>query len=178
MVLTLDSVEVSLEEFITNPPEGKEWVEGAWIEKADMTIRHSKLQAELAYLWRSYVEQSNQGGGVYTELPCITRDRGRRPDVAYLTADLVAEYGDRPTLPHSPPLIAEIASPTDYAEELFSKAKEYLDSKCLEVWLVFPENNQVLIKLADRTLVFEHSAEISTQIALPGFTVSLNQLFA
>ena len=45
------------------------------------------------------------------ELPCITVRQGRRPDVCYLTPELVAEFGNNATLPQSPLLIAEIASP-------------------------------------------------------------------
>jgi len=148
-----------LEEFAIDPPEGQEWVDGAWVEKTDTTVKHSKLQATLAWLWGNHLEASQQGGAVYTELPCVTRDR--------------------PTLPHSPPLVAEIVSPTDYAEALFAKAREYLESGCLEVWLVFPENARVLIQLDDRTLVLENpTATASTQKVLPGFSVVLSDLFA
>jgi Uma2 family endonuclease len=35
------------------------------------------------------------------------------------------------------PLIAEVASPEDSSEELFTKAQEYLESGCLEVWLLW-----------------------------------------
>ncbi|WP_228055202.1 Uma2 family endonuclease [Gloeocapsopsis crepidinum] len=33
----------------------------------------------------------------------------------------------------------------DFAEDLFAKAREYLDSGCAEVWLVFPDAKWILI---------------------------------
>ena len=131
------SENVSLEDFMANPPDDMEWVDGQIAEKNGMTVKHSRIQSKLDYSWRSYKISSGQGGEVYTEVPCRTDRRVRRPDVAYLTPELVAQFGDVPTLPQSPPLIAEIVSPTDIAEEIFLKAQEYLDSGCLEVWMSF-----------------------------------------
>jgi Uma2 family endonuclease len=81
-----------------------------------------------------------QGGKVCTEAPCRSGKQSRRPDVAYITPELLEELGAFTILPQSFPLIAEIASPDDSGEELFAKAKEYLESGCQEVWLVFPES--------------------------------------
>jgi Uma2 family endonuclease len=81
------------------------------------------------------------------------------------------------TLPQSPPLIAEIASPTDSAEDLFAKATEYLESGCLEVWLVFPESNRLLIVTQTQTLAFDRADEVSTQKVLSGFRVLLSDIF-
>ena len=64
---------------------------------------------------------------------CQTNKQGRRPDLAYLTPSLLTQYASATSLPQSFPLIAEIASPDDTGEELFSKAKEYLQSGCQEV---------------------------------------------
>ena len=35
---------VSLEEFMANPPERMEWVDGQLVEKNGMTLRHGKIQ--------------------------------------------------------------------------------------------------------------------------------------
>ncbi|MFM7578541.1 MAG: Uma2 family endonuclease [Microcystaceae cyanobacterium] len=168
----------SLEDFQANPPENKEWVNGQLIEKNVMTLHHSKLQATLAFLWKKYLLESGQGGEVYVELPCITTGRGRRPDVCYLGSELVAQYGNEATLPQSPNLVAEIVSPNDVAEDLFSKAAEYLESGCGEVWLVFPESHRLLILTMNQTLAFQGADTASTQQVLLGFRVTLPELFA
>jgi len=80
---SLTETAFTLKDFIADPPEEKEWIDGSLVEKTGMTIRHSKLQSIISRLWRNYLLKSGQGGEVYVELPCLTLDRGRRPDVSY-----------------------------------------------------------------------------------------------
>jgi Uma2 family endonuclease len=177
MVATIIKPTFTLEDFLANPPDHQEWIDGQLKETTGMTIRHSKLQAKLARLWGNHLENSQQGGEIYTELPCKTVKQGRRPDVSYLTPELVSNYSNAPSLPQSPPLIAEIASPTDSAEDLFAKASEYLASGCQEVWLVLPENERVLIIMSEQTLSFSNGDVVATQKVLTGFSIAVNDLF-
>jgi len=176
VVAAVLSENVSLEDFIASPPDDMEWVDGQIAQKNGMTVKHSRIQSRLDRAWGNYKISSGQGGEVYTEVPCRTDRRVRRPDVAYLTAELVAEYGDVPTFPQSPLLIAEIVSPTDIAEDIFLKAQEYLDSGCLEVWIVFPESRWIMIMTQSQKLTFNLDSTISTQLVLPGFSVAVDEL--
>ncbi|MDF5709360.1 MAG: Uma2 family endonuclease [Nostoc sp. S4] len=168
----------SLEDFMANPPDGMEWVDEQLVEKTGMTLKHSEIQGNLYFYWRSYINSNQLGGKVYTEVPCRTSKQGRRPDVAYLTPDLVAQFGNVPTLPQSFPLIAEIVSPTDLAEELFLKAQEYLGSGCQEIWLVFPESRLVFVMTDNQFLGFKAGDVVSTQKVLLGFNVVVDELLA
>jgi Uma2 family endonuclease len=174
-----------------NPPEHTEWVDGklvdkypmAWVddkllEKPGMTLKHSRIQLRLGRYWGMYMDSSGQGGEVYVEVPCRTNKQGRVPDVAYLTPELVAQFGDAATLPQSFPLIAEIVSPTDVAEDVFLKAQEYLQSSCEEVWLVLPESGLVLVMTQSQILGFKASEVVSTQKVLLGFSVAVDELLA
>ena len=105
VVAAVLSENVSLEDFMASPPDDMEWVDGQIAEKNGMTVKHSRIQSRLDYSWRSYKNSSGQGGEVYTEVPCHTNRRVRRPDVAYLTPELVSQFGDVPTLPQSPLLL-------------------------------------------------------------------------
>jgi Uma2 family endonuclease len=154
-----------------------EWVNGRLVEK-EVTVKHSQIQARLVYYWKNHVINSGQGGDVYTEITCRTLRQGRRPDVAYLTDELSVQFATATALPQSPPLVAEIVSPTDSAEELFAKAQEYLESGCQEVWLVFPESQRILILTQDRTLGFHLGNVVSTQLVLGGFSVAVDELLA
>ncbi|MBE9078316.1 Uma2 family endonuclease [Romeria aff. gracilis LEGE 07310] len=166
----------SLEAWLDRPPVGTEWVDGEMIENQGMTLKHSKIQSRLSTLWRNYVDENGLGGEVYTEVPCRTVDRGRSPDVAYLTPDLLAQHGDAKVLMQSFPLIAEIVSPTDFAEDLLTKSQEYLASGSEEVWLVFPENRWVVIVTADRQEVIVAGGTAATQKVLLGFSVLVDKL--
>ena len=165
----------SLEDWMQNPPDNTEWVDGQLVEKNGVTLKHSRIQANLAVYWRNYKESSAQGGEVYTEVPCRTNKQGRVPDVAYLTPELITQFGEPAVLPQSFPLIAEIVSPTDLAEDVIAKSQEYLESGCEEVWLVFPENRWIIVITKNQRLVFTDNEIVSTQM-LKGFNVSVNEL--
>ncbi|MEM9904478.1 MAG: Uma2 family endonuclease [Cyanobacteria bacterium P01_D01_bin.44] len=168
----------SLEDWLENPPNSTEWVDGELVEKTGMTLKHSKLQRRLSTLWGVYKDNQGLGGEVYTDVPCRTQKQGRSPDVAYLTPDLLAQYGDAKVLPQSFPLSAEIVSPTDLAEEVILKAKEYLTSCGLEVWLIYPESQWVIVVTAEGQQIYSAGDTLSTTHALPGFGTTLRELFA
>lgn len=179
----------SLEDWMQHPPDGKEWVNGKLVEKrpaiwidgaptetSGMTLRNSEIQALLAFWWQSFINTEQCGGKVYTEAPCRTNKKGRVPDVAYLTPELVAQYGELATLPQSFPLSAEIVSPTDFAEEVIAKAQEYLASGGEEVWIVLPENRWVIVVTAETREIFGPGQVAMTQKVLPGFRVAVDEL--
>jgi Uma2 family endonuclease len=167
---------IGLTDWLTNPPVGSEWVEGALILNRGMTLKHSKIQSRLSSLWRSYQAIHEPAGEVYTEAPCKTQRQGRSPDVAYLTPSLVAQFGNEKVLPQSFPLIAEIVSPTDLAEDMIAKAQEYLESGCEEVWLVFPENSWILILTPDSRTIVGPGQIAATQRVLVGFELAIDAL--
>ena len=170
------SVPFSLEDYVINPPQHMEWVEGELVEKQGMTLKHGRIQGNLYFLWRNYINTSGQGGIVYTDVPCRTNKQGRRPDVAYLTPELLTQFGDVAVLPQSFPLIAEIVSPTDIAEEVIAKSQEYLESGCEEAWLVFPESRWVIVVTKTQRFVFISGEVASTQVILKGFNVAVDEL--
>ncbi|NJS08865.1 MAG: Uma2 family endonuclease [Microcoleus sp. CSU_2_2] len=169
---------ISLEDFLVRPRDKMEWVDGNLIEKTGMTFKHGLAQVNLATDWRNYKNSSGQGGEVITEILCYTHKNGLRPDVAYITPELLPPSGNFTAFPQSFPLIAEIASPEDSGEELFAKAREYLASGCLEVWLLFPEARLIFVNVGERWLLFNADEVVNTQKVLAGFSVAVNELLA
>lgn len=168
----------SLEDWLQQAPNGTEWVNEELVEKNGMTLKHSKLQAKIAYLWRVFKDERAMDGEIYTDVPCRTLKQGRSPDVAYLTPELVTQYGDAKALPQSFPLSAEIVSPTDLAEDVIAKAQEYLQSSGEEVWLVFPESRWVIVVTLEARLVFVSGEVARTQKVLLGFEIAVDKLLA
>ncbi|MDX2213239.1 MAG: Uma2 family endonuclease [Oculatellaceae cyanobacterium bins.114] len=169
---------IALEVWLDNPPVRTEWVDGNVLQKRDMTLKHSKIQRRLSTLWSNYIDTQGFGGEVYTEAPCRTKQQGRSPDVAYLTPDLVAQYGDAKVLPQSFPLSAEVISPTDLAEEVIAKAYEYLEFGGEEVWLVYPDNGWIMVITAESKQIFSRGEVAVTQKVIPGFQISVDELLA
>lgn len=182
---------ITLEDYIANPIDGVEWVDGElmekhpiqWgdknlLEKYGMTARTRRIQSKLNYYWRNYMMSSGQEGEVYVEASCRTIERVRVPDISYITPELLDQYGEFSVLPVSFPLVAEVVSPTDLADNLFAKAKEYLESGCQEVWLLFPESYWVLVITINQTYLFKSGESAKTEIVLSGFTVGVDELMA
>jgi Uma2 family endonuclease len=169
---------ISLEEFLVKPPDRMEWVDGNLVEKTGMTFKHSLAQSKLARYWGNYKDSSGQGGEVLTEILCRTNKQGRRPDVAYITPELLPPSGNFTAFSQSFPLIAEVASPEDSGEDLFAKAREYLESGCLEVWLLFPEARLIFVNAGERWLLFNADEVVNTQTVLAGFSVAVSELLA
>ncbi len=167
---------LSLEDWMQNPPDNIEWIDGELVKKTGMTLKHSKIQGNLYFHWRNHQDSSGQGGEVYTDVPCRTHQQGRFPDVAYLTPELVAQYGNAKVLPQSFPLSAEIVSPTDLAEDVIAKAQEYLQSGGEEVWLVYPENRWIIVATKESRKIFISGEVADTQNVLPGFSIPVDEL--
>ena len=153
-----------------------EWINQDLDEHKTPTLKQRRIIGNLYYYWRSYKDYSGQGGEVYNHVPCRTRLQGRSPDVAYITPQLVKHFGELEIFPQGFPLIAEVASPADIAEELIAKAYEYLTSGSEEVWLIFPENLWIIIVTENQRLVFTSGDIVYTQRLLNGFSVAVNEL--
>jgi Uma2 family endonuclease len=166
----------TIEDFFTYPIDGAEWVDGQVVEKTGMTVKTGVIQGRLNRFWGNHAASSGQGGEACTEAPCRTLKQVRRPDVAYISPELLTQFGQPATFPQTFPLIAEIASPTDSAEELFAKAKEYLESECEEVWMVFPDAQWVFVITHNQHLWFTADEVVSTQIVLKGFSITVREL--
>jgi len=179
-ITTANNVEFfSLEDFLANPPERTEWVDGKLVEKTAMTFKHGLAQSKLSRYWGDYMIFSGQGGEICVETLCRTNKQARRPDVAYISAQLLEQFGTSFTiLPQSFPLVAEVASPDDSAEELFAKSQQYLESGCQEVWLLFPETKLVLINTQNRWQLFNTNEVVTTQNILTGFSIAVAELLA
>ena len=169
---------IALETFMQNPGKRQEWVDGHLIDRQDMTAKTGRIQARLARYWGNYQESSGQGGEVYTETSCRTLNRVRCPDVAYLPPKQVQQFGDFKVLPQSFPLVAEIISPSDEAEEVFTKVREYLESSGQEVWLIFPDSRWVMIITAAQQVLLGPGDMARTQEVLVGFEISVGDLIA
>ncbi|MEG4248079.1 Uma2 family endonuclease [Microcoleus sp. Pol10D4] len=169
---------ISLAEFLVHPPDRMEWVDGNLVDKTGMTFKHSLAQSKLARYWGNYKESSGQGGEVLTEILCRTSKQGRRPDVAYITPELLPQSGNFTAFSQSFPLIAEVASPEDSGEDLFAKAQEYLESGCLEVWLLFPEARLIFVNGGQSWRLFNADELVNTQSVLAGFSVAVSELLA
>ena len=149
-----------------------------FIEPKAVTLKQRRIQGNLYFHWRNFNDDHKKGGQVYTDVPCIAQGQEWYPGVAYITPQLLKYYGEPDIFPQSFPLIAEIVSLTDLAEQVIAKAQMYLHSGSEEVWLIFPENHWIIVITSSQQLVFTSGEIIYTQRVLQGFTATVDELLA
>jgi Uma2 family endonuclease len=100
------------------------------------SLSHSDLQGKVLDLLRDHFEE----GRALPELPVCTNAGVKQVDVAWVSADRLAEMkdtGDPPTL--APQLCVEVMSDSNTMDERHEKRALYREGGAEEVWIVHPD---------------------------------------
>jgi Uma2 family endonuclease len=77
-----------------------------------------------------------------------------------------------------PALAIEVISPTDLAEEVVLKVREYFQAGVQLVWVVFPAEQQVYVyESPTKIRILSRVEELDGGSVLPGFRLPLTALF-
>lgn len=100
-------------------------------------------------------------------------------DIAYLNAEQAARNPPNARFIDEPPLlVVEVSSPTDTAEKIADKVREYLDAGVALVWEVNPFFRTVTAHRPDaRPELFNDAQELTAGPHLPGFRVPVAEVF-
>lgn len=86
---------------------------------------------------------------------------------------------DRGYFPVTPDLLYEVVAPGDEAEDLEQKLDEYREAGIPLIWVIYPGTRRVQVLGANRPRVeLEPTGVLDGADVLPGFTCSLQELFA
>jgi Uma2 family endonuclease len=107
--------------------------------------------------------------------------RKRRPDVAFVSYERW-ERGRKITFDDGwdviPDLAIEVVSPSNSAEAVNSKIAEYFKAGVKGVWVVYPMERQIyLYQSPKKTVILDSDDELDGGDLLPGFRLSLAELF-
>ena len=172
---------------IEQTPDRFEFVNGQVLEVPPMGAFASEIANRIRDEMTAYCHRTNLGrarNDMLFRLPLPEDDdRQREPDVAFISFERwpVAQalpYKGKPV--HVVPnLVAEVASPTDDADDLIAKAHEYLRAGAELVWLVFPRVRQLYAYTAVGTAprLFTEADVLDGGAVLPGFSVPMAGLF-
>ena len=144
---------------------------------------HGDLALNLGARIRIYAEDHNLGRSFAAEtgfLLEISPDTVRAPDVSFVrTERLPAEGLPKSYFPGAPDLAVEVVSPNDRASDVQEKVQEWLRHGTLLVWVVEPESQTVIVYRSDGSAtVLQKGGELDGEDVLPGFSYSLDRLFA
>ena len=112
---------MTVEEFLASDIEGYEYVKGALIPMAVLSLGHAKISARITYYLFTHVSQ-NDLGEVYVEAGFQVGERGMKPDVAFISTARLPEDESRGS-PIPPDFAIEVLSPTDFIGALPKRYK-------------------------------------------------------
>jgi Uma2 family endonuclease len=180
---------MTVEELLALPDDGidRELIRGE-LRESLMTTRstpHCLAMTNLAFLIGVWLKQQPRPRGrLFTgDVRVIVRrnpDTFVGADLAYISADLAARTAkDASFIDGIPALTIEIMSPTDTAEGMAEKVREYLNAGVPIVWEVNPYYEVVAVhRPGALTESFNVSQELAAEPQLPGLRIPVAEIFA
>ncbi len=182
MSQTLLTPELSL----APPPDADslyEVVDGRRVEKPPTGTFQIFVTAILDQVLGTYAS-SNQLGRVFPEMLFRINPAGspiRRPDIAFVSY----ERWPRERKVNSdngwdviPDLAIEVISPSNTADEVISKVREYFQAGVRRVWVVYPSERQVYVYSSPtKNSILGEGDDLDGEEILPGFRLALAELF-
>ena len=173
---------MTIEEFSRLPDsEHKELVRGEVIESMPPSKEHGRIAAAIVTLLRLWVKQG-AGGQVGVESGFILAQNPgiiRAPDVHYVSdARIAADNEASAFWTIAPDLAVEVVSPSETADEVREKVRDFLAAGTPLVWTVHPRTREVVAHTADG-LARTYSADdiVEHPDVLPGFACKVAELF-
>jgi len=160
----------------------RELVRGEVIETMPPGGRHGIIAAEIVFRLRDWIRQG-AGGYVGVESGFILArnpDTVRAPDVFYVRADRLPKGGVPEAFwDMAPDLAIEIVSPSESADEVREKVRDYLAAGTPLVWVIYPRSQEVLAHTPDGAAqTYTGQDALQHAEVLPGFTCVVADLFA
>jgi len=143
--------------------------------------RHNLVTINVQSILRDFVRARSLGKVFPSDTGyLLARDPDvlRGPDASYVRADRLKDIDLDQHIPGAPDLAVEVVSPSDSAQDLNKKVKQYLNAGCQVVWVVYPLTREVEVFEAGgsmRRLTEEDSLEAPD--LLPGFRHPVRGLF-
>jgi Uma2 family endonuclease len=160
-----------------------EVVNGQIVEKPPMGSFQERVESILDQRL-GYHAHTNGLGRVGSETLFKINPSGklkRRPDVAFVSYERWArdrKIGTEAGWDVIPELAIEVISPSNLAEEVMTKIREYFQAGVLRVWVVYPVERLVYIYQSPRkNIILGEGDDLDGGDLLPGFRLSLAELF-
>jgi Uma2 family endonuclease len=157
-----------------------ELIDGVMIVHSPASPRHDAIAGFLRFLMLGYAA-AKRVGWVLGPDSLIRPAEGRRfaPDLFFLEQRRVPEPLPEDQFEGAPDLVLEVLSPSNRDEDLEEKRPAYRDAGIPEIWLVDPDERQVLV---DRRRRKRYTTDTVSEgrvrsTALPGFWVDAGWLW-
>jgi len=158
-----------------------ELVDGVLVEKT-VGYQESFLAVFLSRVLGNHVEPRDLGLVAGADgMMSLARGLVRIPDVSFVSWDRLPgrHFPKAPVPKLAPDLAVEVLSPSNTAEEMARKLREYFAAGVRLVWFVDPRTRTVTVYTGpDQSKVLSEAETLNGEPVLPGFALSLKDLFA
>ena len=152
--------------------------EGEVVTITEAMPRHNLVRDNVAHFIGNFVEERNFGTVFLETVYQLTAETVRIPDVSFVPADRMREIDLDKRIQGAPALAIEVVSPTDLAEGLTQKVKQYLAAGGKAVWVFYPKTREVQGFRADGgSFVRREHEALEDHDLLPGFSLDLHSVF-
>lgn len=174
---------MTAEAFAQLPDAGNnlELIKGEVIETMPPGGQHGAIAGTILFLLRLWMRQGAAGYGSVESGYLLSRhpDTVRGPDVSYVRAERIPAEGIPEGFWHlAPDLAVEVVSPSETAEEVREKVRDFLAAGTPLVWIVYPRSREVIVHTPDglaRTYASGDTLEFPE--VLPGFRCVVAEIF-
>lgn len=173
---------MTVEEFKRLPDNGNkhELSEGLLITMPPPFSLHSLIVVQVLELLQAYLRQNPVGRAIpeagyflFRHPPTV-----RQPDVSVLSEERMHAAPKDSWFEGAPELAVEVVSPSDSAQDLEIKTRQYLQAGAKQVWVLYPATRTVHVACPDSAvLILNESETLTGGDLLPGFSVQVADLF-
>ena len=170
---------LSLDEFMALPNDGNrhELNEGELVVMPPPKSEHAVVLDNIKTILTTCIAGKQLGrifpeaGYLLTREPEVTI---RQPDVSFLSRRRLKKSDEY--FEGSPELAVEVVSPSDSAEDLNLKVKQYLAFGSQEVWVFYPKTRSVDVHKRGGSVTLSDSDTLTTDL-FPGFSARVADFF-
>lgn len=174
---------LSVEEFdrLLEPDELRyELDEGELIEMTRPRVAHNRIVLKLTRVLLGYLE-THALGELFTSdnLFVLGPTTKRAPDLSFIRSARAAAIDPAKDIPGAPDLAIEVLSPSDKAEAMRRKIRQYFAAGAKVVWLVYPNTREIEVweSASGAARILGQDEILEAPELLPGFSIPVKSLF-
>jgi Uma2 family endonuclease len=182
-MVTVPQATLTLEQFAQLPGDDArhEMDAGTLITLPPAKSLHSRIARSVFIAIQACLDKAglreafSEAGYVLSQEPLTIR----QPDISVLGKDRIAATDADSYFQGAPDLAVEIVSPSDSAQDLESKVKQYLQAGAKQVWVLYPKTRNIYVFSGTQSpRILEENQTLEGGELLPGFSVKVADLFA
>lgn len=161
------------------PDAPYELIEGELIEVSPQGRVHGRVLSKLNSILDNEIVTDEMGELLVGDVGFVLSrnpDTVLAPDLAFVRAERLRDAGDG-YLELSPDLAIEVVSPGNTLAEISRKTELYLTHGSIEVWVVRPQDREIIVHRRDgRSEIFRNGENLSSAL-FPEHGIDLDRIF-